>query len=1252
MFANRTGEARHEATGCGLTAFSNQTAPRAPFSWRLGFPVSIGFALTLLVLGGILPAVGLLISPAEAATLPRESLPASATAGERFTHRLDHDRNGIEDLLDRWHAGAVQWSALQQAVQPPLTAGAGATKSGLPDGPAPASAVVANGQVRVLCLGARAGQLTAATESAARAGVCRVIHDLERFGGVTVLAVDDMGLRELLNHEPVGAVMLDRDGVPALVDSRHLVGVGRVTSGDLELGNDWSGTVAVLDSGLDTAHGDLGDPQDDDSDGPPPAVGDQRDWFDAANGWPLFEGFKVVGWHDVTDDFPESQGPWDYHHHGTALASVVAGSGSVDPDYRGVAAGGRLTVVKCYDFDEIWHAWAGDFLAACAWVLDHQDTYRIRTVLMAVNWTEDAGISSAVAALVQAGMLPVAAMGNFGLEQISPGFPAVLPDVLTAGASNAAGAVSAYSGRGRTGTFKPDLIAPGGGLLQSAGRIVAADIDPDDSYSGRFGTSLAAAHLAGAAFLLDEALLENGIVPARDRAGVKSRQSILKLATAFVPLAESQDGTGTVSLPAYAGQDAERGFGHLRVDAAVHAMIDPLLPGQEQADTVSSDWRQPVAARRLGASSGVRYLVEAIPTGSLDISLEVVTLNWGESPNDGEHITRVNLSGPGVSEFTYFQAEPASWSFVVAKRLSGGGLLTLRMLEADSFTQQGNALTLPGLGSGAPSMGNLAPFVGPSLIIPSRVLVDPIARSLSVLDLDGNFRPGWPVFVFPNSSSQGGLTQPMVANLDGVQGDEFVVASDFGTVYFFTGNGSYKTVNLELNRWLAAPVGFQNAVGGWRVLVVDKLGWARTWSWNAAVNADPELESEVFLNHDLPLSPAAGRLTAEGGESLVVTFVDGWIGVLDEALTLRSGWPLDLGMTLEVAPVLCDLDSDGLHEIVLPVRDTVSGQLIMRVFDGSGAPLPFDGAVVPAPAGGHWLQISEAVVSGAYGTGGLNIAVAGLTDNGLSGDDVVWSLALGRQMAGGSTAVTDLAGFTLRATADEGELRLTNLLLPTPLAWDQSGGFGTETATLFHFQWDDVLFGFTTLPGATTGWLLGGAPDEALLQKQPLLLGGARQENVAYLGGMLVPLADGVHLRVEVIDRELNLAPVLAGTGNSALWMARRGDFRNSGAFPLREGPTAVPLAPAPAGELRAYPNPGSGRFEFRADSEPRWAGAQLEIFDLRGHRITRISGAAAPGQWSWDGTDARGRRQAAGTYLAVIRNRGDRLTTRVILTR
>ncbi len=1237
MLAIRLGKARHDARDCPNFASGDHPAPRAAFSCRWGSSVSIGFALTLLLLGGFLPAVG-----------GQDAL--AAPASEYFRNHLDQDGNGVEDLLDAWRRGQAAWSALQQAAQPKRPAAAGAAKSGdraeFPDGVAPASSVVAAGRLRILCLGATAGQLSTPVAAAAGEGVCRVVQDVSRFGGITVLVVDAAGLDRFLADGPACAVMLDREGVPALVDSRHLVGVGRVTAGALDLGNDWSATVAILDSGMDSAHGDLGDAPDDDLDGPPPAVGDAGDWFDASGGWPLFAGYTAVGWHDVTDDFPGSQGPWDYNYHGTALASVVAGSGTVDPDYRGLAPGGRLTIVKYWDFDETWHAWAGDFLAACAWPLDNRETYRVRTVLMAANWEVDAGISAAMAAFVDAGLLPVVAMGNYGDNPAGPGYPASLPEVLAVGAANSNGEVSAYSGRGLAGQQKPDLVAPGGGLLPGNGRIVAADNEPDDTYSGRFGTSLAAAHVAGAAFMLDEALLENGLAPAHDRAGVEARQIVLRMTAAYVAAAETPDGSGSLALPPYNGNDPARGFGLLRVDAAVHAMIDPLRPGQDQADTLSSDWQKPVVARRLETSPGVRYLVEAVPAAGLDVVVEVVEVGV-----DGQ-LLRLDVNGAGVSEFGYFRPGTDSWAFVVVKRLSGAGGVTLRLREEDSFTAQGAGLTLPGVGSGAPNMGYLAPFTGPSLIVPSRVLVDPVARSLNVLDTTGSFRPGWPVFVFPATASQGGLTQPVALNLDGVGGDEIVTASEFGSIYFFTGDGSVKTVDLELNRSLTRPVGFQNAVGGWRVLVVDKLGWARTWSWNAAAGTGPELEIEIPLGHNLPLAPAAGRLAGGGGESVVIAFADGWLGVLDENLNLRSGWPLALGVPLEVAPVLCDLDGDGLHEIVLPVRDNLSGQLTMRVFDGAGNSLPADGTVVPAPRGGRWLSLSEASVSGWSGAGTLAVSVVGLADNGLAGDATVWSLGLGRLLATGGAESVDLAGFSIGASTAEGQLQLDNLLLPAPLAWSQAGGVQTESGVLFHVCWSELLYGFTSLPGGTTGWLLPAHGNSPLVQKQPLTLGGAQQAPLSYLGGMLVPLAEGLLLKVVTVERELGVAPLLTTATSAPLWRSERGDSRNSGAYPLAQSVSAVQPAVVLSRQLQAYPNPGSGRIRFRSRGTGLDGGTRLDIFDLRGRRVRRLQGADGEGVVAWDGRDEQGRQLAAGAYLAVARSGGQRLTTRLVLTR
>lgn len=1254
MLANRREKARYDALDCTFARSGNQTAPRAAFFCRPDSLLSIGFALTLRVLVGILLAVGLPPS-AEATSLPNR-LPGSATAAERFSHQLDQDGNGIEDLLDQWLVGAATWADLQQAVRPARLTATEGQKSALPDnfpnGVAPASSVVANGRLRVLCLGATAGQLFLAQKAGATSGTCVVLHDIDRFGGVTVLAADEAGLSAFLASDPDCLVLLDRDGVPALVDSRGMVGMGRVTSGDLELGNDWSATVAILDSGMDSAHGDLGDLPDDDIDGPAPAVGDAGDWFSAVNGWPLSGGYKVVGWQDVTDDFPDNQGPWDYHHHGTALASVVAGSGVVDSNYRGIAPGARLTIVKFYDFDETWHAWAGDYLAACAWTLEYRDTYRIRTVLTAVNWEVDAGISTAMRAFVDVGILPVAAMGNYGTDAAGPGYPASLPDVLTAGATNSSGAVSAYSGRGLAGDNKPDLVAPGGGLLIDHGRIVAADTEPNDSYSGRFGTSLAAAHLAGAAYVLDEALLENGLRPLANRAAVKARQAVLRHATAHVSAEESADGTALLSLPVSTGHDAARGGGHLRVDSAVRAMICPLFPGTEQTDTLSSDWAKPAIGRRLGVMPGIRYLVEAVPTGSLDVSLELVEVAWNATGDEREQVLLMDQSAAGVSEFTYFRPAVDTWSFVVVRRISGAGSVVLRVIEEDTFAEQGTSLILPGVGTGAPNIANLPQFTGPSLLVTSRVLVDSGARSLTAFDMAGNIRPGWPVFVFSDGASQGGLTQPMAADLDGVPGDELVVASDYGSVYFFKAGGDFKTVALEFNQRLTAPVGFTTAVGGRRVLVVDDVGRVRTWSWNAAVNADPELRNEVLLARSHALAPAAGQLTATGGESLVVAFADGWLGVFDENLVLRSGWPKELGATLEVSPVLCDLNEDGVHEIVLPVRDEASGQLVMRVFDGAGNSLAADGIVVPSPRGGRWLRLSEAVVSGRYGTGELNVAVAGLADNDLAGDEAAWSIGIGRLFADGSTATSDRNGFSIAASTDQGVLQLDNLLLPTPLAWNQAGYSATEVAALFHIQWHELLYGFTAIPGATTGWLMTGLPNDPFVEKQPLLLGGAQQAGLAYLSGMLVPLESGIHLRVEIIDREFRMVPVNAGEGSVALWRAQRGDSRNSGAFPLNVVVSAAPVLPVLTAGIRAYPNPGSGHIRFQARDGALPDDAELDVFDLRGYRVTQVRGADGAGVMHWNGADDSGRRLAAGTYLAVVRVGNKRMTTRVVLTR
>ena len=1245
MLADCTIPARHKVLDGSHVRSSRLQAPRAAWNCRLGSPLSIGFALSLLMLMGVLPTVEVLASTP---TAPSREV----TFAERFAAQLDHDGNGTEDLLDAWLAGRAEWEDLRRTavVVPPRAAvaknGGLSATDGFPAGAKPAEGSWRAGNLRLLCLGVGAGGVAEAARAGSLAGRCGVLHSLDRFGGVVVLDLDEAGLRAFLANRPSGRIMLDRDGVPALADSRRLVGAVRAQTGTWQLGNEWSFTVAILDSGCDTAHGDLGDFPDDDLDGPPPAVGDVGDWYPADNDWPLFEGFKVVGWHDVTDDFPLAAGPWDYHHHGTALASVVAGSGSIDPAYRGMAPRGRLTVVKFYDFDQTWHAWAGDFLAACAWTLDHREIYRIRTVLTAVNWDVDAGISAAMGDLVAAGLVPVAAMGNHGTDVVAPGFPASLPDVLTVGSVGGSGALAAYSGRGLTTPGKPDLLAPGGGLLISGGRITAADNEPNDTYSGRFGTSLAAAHVAGAIHLLDEALLGNGIILPANRTSVLTRTALLKLTAAPVMEAENASGTGYETLTFQAGPDGARGWGLLRIDAAVEAVLQPLMPGQDQVDTLSGDWDKPVVARRLITSHGVRYLIEAVPSSGLDIVLEIADPRWLDDAATNNMVRRQDDNGPGGSEFIHLEPSQISWLLLAVKRKTGQGTVTLKVREADSFQAQGTIALLPGLVTGAPNAGNVTGLSGPSLVISSRVAVDLEVRSLNVLDRAGNFRPGWPVFLFPHRSSQGGLSQPLVWDMDGVPGDEIVVASNFGSVYFFAGSGAHEEVALTLNRSLTTPVGLETGDGDRRVAVVDMLGTARVWSHG------PVLEAQAELGHSRPLAPAVGCLVPGAGESLVVAFADGHVTALDADLGLLPGWPRDLGVTLDVAPVLCDLDDDGFHEIVLPALDVLTGRLTMLVLDGQGQPGSSDGIVIPTPEGGAWLALSPAVVAGGYETGDLRVTLTGLADNGRSGDQAGWVLGQGSLTASGMAAVSARPGFRVKASTSQGFLTLDHILLPAPLAWNFLGASGTDVNSLVSVNWSEVLVGVTSLPGACTSWFGPGDEEEPLINRQPLMPGGRAGDVLASAGTLLVPLPGDATLRVDVLEHRVGIMPVQEFLSSATAWVAARADGRNSGAFPLHQPLSAVPQPNRGTARLVVYPNPGGGQFNFRVSGIAPSSAFSLEIFDLRGRRLKVLKAGIELGLIRWDGTDRNGRPLAAGTYLVVTRGWDQPLVARVVLTR
>ncbi len=1228
MITDHTDCARHMADGLPHIL----KAPRAVAFCRRSSLLRTMFAAIIMVLAGMPPAVVL-------------AAPTFHSSAEFFDARLDRDRNGVEDILDGWFSGKQSWADLRHEAAP-IPTDKTSFIDDFPGGIKPAEASWSEGLVRIICLGSNTEDTARAMDFAARLGICRVLHDLDDFGGVLVLALDESALGVFLQNEPDGRILLDRNGIPALDTSIRQMGGRQAGHGHLRLGDDWSATVAILDSGCDSAHDDLGDYSSDNNDGPPPAVGDNSDWFPGHTEWPTFSGYRIVGWQDVTDDFPEAQGPWDYHHHGTALASVVAGSGRIQDDHRGVAPSGRLTVVKFYDFDQVWHTWAGDYLAACAWTLANRDAYRIRVVLSAVNWAEDLGISDAMNEMVDAGLLPVVAMGNFGDDEVGPGFPASVPVVLTVGSVNDQGAVSAFSGRGLAGLGKPDLMAPGGGLLEFGGRIEAADNEPNDTYSGRYGTSLAAAHTAGAVFLLGEALVDNGLILPRDAESVRTFGALLRATSGRITLMENSSGDDLVTMSAHDHPDEIRGWGQLRVDAAVNAVLNPLFPGDDQSDTLTADDYRTVIARRISLKSGVRYMLEAVPESGLDVDLAFIDPRLLDFDPYGARIVRQNSAGAGVSEFVFHEAGPCDWAFMVVRRVSGQGLVTLRIREADNFPEQGSMFELPGVVSAPPNFGSFSNSAGTSLVIPSRVSLDTGAHAVNLLNGWGSPIAGWPVFVFPQSSASGGLTQPLVWDLDGQQGDEIVVASDFGSIYFFNNLGAYNEIELAFNRPLTSPVGMITEDDTRQVVVVDGQGFLRIYTWG------PVLQATRNLEHFFPLQPAVGCLVEGQPERLVVAFKDGTLSVLDAAGQDRPNWPQDLGAELTLPPVLADVDADGDREILLPVFDENDGTLRLRIFEADGTASVGDGALLPTSGGGSWLRMSWPLMAGRTSTGDLRLEMVGLFDNEMSGANSRWGMASTGWLSTNQPFVEILPSFQVAATTSQGFLRLDQALMAPPLAWDFKGGPGSEVVIQAGFRWQEILYGLTSIPGSTLGWFYLDPTSRPLEGRQPQILGGSEDPLGTSVAGILLPISEDLHYQVQILDDRVNLVPMRTAHQISTFWPSARGDQRNTAAYPVFEDLTPVTGVQQLSGGLSVYPNPGSGQFQFRWKGDGAEGDIRLEIFDVRGRLVVRLESASPDGNFSWDGNDASGRGAAAGNYLAVARRKGQRSVARIVLTR
>ncbi|MFI9568145.1 S8 family serine peptidase [Streptomyces rishiriensis] len=211
----------------------------------------------------------------------------------------------------------------------------------------------------------------------------------------------------------------------------------------------------------------------------------------------------LKGRSDAAKNFSEAADTVDRVGHGTHVASTGAGSGAHSGGkYKGVAPGARLISGKV--LDDGGYGEESGVIAGAQWAVA-QGAEVVNLSLGGPDSSGDDPLEQAVDELsASSGALFVIAAGNEGPAAGTVGSPGSAAAALTVGAVDRTDAMVDFSSRGPTadGSLKPDLTAPGVDIV-AAKAAEGTEGDPAaDGYVSMSGTSMATAHVAGAAAIL------------------------------------------------------------------------------------------------------------------------------------------------------------------------------------------------------------------------------------------------------------------------------------------------------------------------------------------------------------------------------------------------------------------------------------------------------------------------------------------------------------------------------------------------------------------------------------------------------------------------------------------------------------------------------------------------------------------------------------------------------------------------------
>lgn len=224
--------------------------------------------------------------------------------------------------------------------------------------------------------------------------------------------------------------------------------------------------VAVIDTGIDTTHPDLST-----------------------------QVTESVNFSDAPDAL-------DHVGHGTHVAGTIASTGAASGGARkGAAYGASLLNVKVLNDDG--EGMDSSIIAGMEWAAQHGA--KVANLSLGGQPTDgtDPDSQALNQLTTQYGTLFVVAAGNNGRPH-TIATPGAADAALTVAATDRDDAVARFSSRGPRidGAFKPDISAPGDGIVEDRAAGTSLGSPVDQYYTTLSGTSMATPHVTGAAALL------------------------------------------------------------------------------------------------------------------------------------------------------------------------------------------------------------------------------------------------------------------------------------------------------------------------------------------------------------------------------------------------------------------------------------------------------------------------------------------------------------------------------------------------------------------------------------------------------------------------------------------------------------------------------------------------------------------------------------------------------------------------------